>query len=104
MRSENTAVLYKKIYPAMFLFTQRQKKVSALEIENCTDVESCKLQIMLLLQKQSPAWLANSEGKVRTLVDPLAQEDEIARALDAGKRKLGKIDSQIMAIAKSLPI
>ena len=83
---------------------KRQKKVSALEIENCTDVESCKLQIRLLLQKQSPAWLANSEGKIRTLVDLLAQEDEIARALDAGKRKLGKIDSEIMRIAKSLPI
>jgi hypothetical protein len=83
---------------------KRQKKVSALEIENCTDVESCKLQIRLLLQKQAPAWLANSEGKVRTLVDLLAQEDEIARALEAGKRKLGKIDSEIMRIAKSLPI
>ena len=83
---------------------KRQKKVSALEIENCTDVESCKLQIRLLLQKQSPAWLANSEGKIQTLVDLRAQEDEIARALDAGKRKLGKIDSEIMRIAKSLPI
>jgi hypothetical protein len=83
---------------------KRQKKVSALEIENCTDVESCKLQIRLLLQKQAPAWLANSEGKVRTLVDLLAQEDEIARAIEAGKRKLGKIDSEIMRIAKSLPI
>jgi hypothetical protein len=83
---------------------KRQKKVSALEIENCTDVESCKLQIRLLLQKQAPAWLANSEGKVRTLVDLLAQEDEIARAIEAGKRKMGKIDSEIMRIAKSLPI
>jgi hypothetical protein len=65
-------------------------------------VESCKLQIRMLLAKQPPKWLQGSETTVRKLVALLQQEDDIAKAIDAGKRKLGGIDRQIMQMAKSL--
>jgi hypothetical protein len=42
--------------------------------------------------------LQGSESTVRKLVALLQQEDEIAKAIDAGKRKLGGIDRQIMCV------
>jgi hypothetical protein len=81
-----------------------RKQKAAIELDNCTDVDSCKLQIRMLLAKQPPKWLQGSESTVRKLVALLQQEDEIAKAIDAGKRKLGGIDRQIMQLAKSLNI
>ena len=75
-----------------------------LQIENCTDVESCKLQIRLLLLKQPPQWLAQNETAVRKMVELLRTEDEISKAIDAGKRRLGKVDTEIMRLANSFPI
>eukprot|EP01047_Picozoa_sp_COSAG01_P042572 COSAG01_NODE_3726_length_5760_cov_16.399399_1_plen_157_part_00 len=39
---------------------RRSIKGPPLEVENCTDVESCKLQIRMLLAKKPPDWLANN--------------------------------------------
>jgi uncharacterized protein YoaH (UPF0181 family) len=84
---------------------RKKRNVSTdISLEQCTDVESCKLQIRMLLAKQPPTWLQGSETTVRKLVVLLQQEDEIAKAIDAGKRKLGGIDRQIMQLAKSLNI
>jgi hypothetical protein len=82
---------------------RKKRNVSTdIALEQCTDVESCKLQIRMLLAKQPPKWLQGSETTVRKLVALLQQEDDIAKAIDAGKRKLGGIDRQIMQMAKSL--
>ena len=75
-----------------------------LEVENCTDVEACKLQIRMLLAKKPPDWLASNETSVRKMVELLRTEDEISKAIDAGKRRLGKVDSEIMRLVNSLPI
>ena len=75
-----------------------------MQIENCTDVESCKLQIRLLLQQQPPPWLKGNADSVRDMVNLLREEDEVSSAIDAGKRKLGALDRQIMQLAKSFPI
>jgi uncharacterized protein YoaH (UPF0181 family) len=84
--------------------TRRSIKGPPLEVENCTDVESCKLQIRMLLAKKPPDWLASNEMNVRKMVELLRTEDEISKAIDAGKRRLGKVDSEIMRLVKSLPI
>ena len=81
-----------------------KRQPPALQLENCTDVESCKLQIRMLLADKPPAWLKGSEGKVRKLVELLQTEDEIAKAIEAGKRRLGGVDREIMQLANSLPI
>jgi hypothetical protein len=82
---------------------RKKRNVSTdIALEQCTDVDSCKLQIRMLLAKQPPEWLRGSEATVRKLVTLLSQEDDIAKAIDAGKRKLGGIDQQIMQLAKSL--
>jgi hypothetical protein len=82
---------------------RKKRNVSTdIALEQCTDVDSCKLQIRMLLAKQPPEWLRGSEATVRKLVTLLSQEDDIAKAIDAGKRKLGGIDRQIMQLAKSL--
>ena len=51
-----------------------------LEVENCTDVEACKLQIRMLLAKKPPDWLASNETNVRKMVQLLRTEDEISKA------------------------
>ena len=83
---------------------KRTKATAPMQIENCTDVESCKLQIRLLLQQQPPPWLKGNADSVRDMVNLLREEDEVSSALDAGKRKLGSLDRQIMQLAKSFPI
>jgi hypothetical protein len=83
---------------------RRSIKGPPLEVENCTDVESCKLQIRMLLAKKPPDWLASNEMNVRKMVELLLTEDDISKAIDAGKRRLGKVDSEIMRLVKSLPI
>ena len=84
--------------------TKRAKAAAPMQIENCTDVESCKLQIRLLLQQQPPSWLKGNADKVRDMVNLLREEDEVSSSIDAGKRKLGALDRQIMQLAKSFPI
>ena len=83
---------------------KRSKAAAPMQIENCTDVESCKLQIRLLLQQQPPSWLKGNADKVRDMVYLLREEDEVSSSIDAGKRKLGALDRQIMQLAKSFPI
>ena len=83
---------------------KRSKAAASIQIENCTDVESCKLQIRLLLQQQPPSWLKGNADSVRDMVNLLREEDEVSSALDTGKRKLGALDRQIMQLAKSFPI
>jgi hypothetical protein len=58
----------------------------------------------MLLAKKPPDWLASNEAGVRKMVELLRTEDEISKAIDAGKRRLGKVDSEIMRLVKSLPI
>ena len=83
---------------------KRTKATAPMQIENCTDVESCKLQIRLLLQQQPPSWLKGNADSVRDMVNLLREEDEVSSALYAGKRKLGALDRQIMQLAKSFNI
>eukprot|EP01048_Picozoa_sp_COSAG05_P025655 COSAG05_NODE_6631_length_928_cov_1.310012_1_plen_169_part_00 len=78
---------------------KRAKAETPIQIENCTDVESCKLQIRLLLQQQPPSWLKGNAEKVRDMVNLLREEDEVSSSIDAGKRKLGALDRQIMQLA-----
>ena len=84
--------------------TKRAKAAAPMQIENCTDVESCKLQIRLLLQQQPPSWLKGNSDKVRDMIELLRDEDDVSSAIDQGKRKLGALDRQIMQLAKSFPL
>lgn len=83
---------------------KRSKAAASIQIENCTDVESCKLQIRLLLQQQPPSWLKGNADKVRDMIELLREEDEVSSSIDTGKRKLATLDRQIMQLAKSFPI
>ena len=83
---------------------KRSKAAASIQIENCTDVESCKLQIRLLLQQQPPSWLKGNADSVRDMIELLREEDDVSSAIDAKKRKLGALDRQIMQLAKSFPI
>ena len=62
-----------------------------LEVEICTDLEACKLQIRMLLAKKPPDWLASNETNVRKMVDLLRTRDEISKAIDQGKRRLLRV-------------
>ena len=83
---------------------KRSKAAAPIQIENCTNVESCKLQIRLLLQQQPPSWLKGNADQVRDMVNLLREEDNVSSAIDSGKRKLGNLDRKIMQLAKSFPI